>query len=70
MKTYTPPYKINSKILNLTTQIVENLTKLEFDLSNKSKPLLRKKNRIKTLDTVETTISEVGLQPRIKYEKR
>jgi Fic family protein len=49
MKPYTPPYKITSKILNLSTQIVENLTKLEFDLSNMARPLLRKTNRIKIL---------------------
>ncbi|MEA3552811.1 MAG: Fic family protein, partial [Campylobacterota bacterium] len=46
---YKPPYIITSKILNLSTQISEELTKLKFNSSSKTTPLLRKKNRIKTL---------------------
>lgn len=49
MKNYNPPYKINSKILKLSTKISEKLTKLEFASSSKSTVMLRKKNRIKTL---------------------
>ncbi|WP_419678497.1 Fic family protein [Aliarcobacter lanthieri] len=49
MKTYTPPYKISSKILKLSTQISEELTKLQFANTLKISPMLRKKNRIKTL---------------------
>jgi Fic family protein len=46
---YTPPYKISSKILNLSTLISEELVKLKFNSSSKTTPMLRKKNRIKTL---------------------
>ena len=46
---YKPPYTITSKILNLSTQISEELTKLQFNSSSKTTPMLRKKNRIKTL---------------------
>lgn len=49
MNNYTPPYKINSKILKLSTQISEELTKLQFTSVEKVNPMLRKKNRIKTL---------------------
>lgn len=49
MNNYTPPYKISSKILKLSTQISEELTKLQFTGTQKINPMLRKKNRIKTL---------------------
>ena len=49
MNNYTPPYKITSKILKLSTQISEELTKLQFTGVEKVNPILRKKNRIKTL---------------------
>jgi len=49
MNNYTPPYKITSKILKLSTQISEELTKLQFIDAQKVNPMLRKKNRIKTL---------------------
>ena len=49
MNNYTPPYKITSKILKLSTQISEELTKLQFANTLKISPMLRKKNRIKTL---------------------
>ena len=49
MNNYTPPYKISSKILKLSTQISEELTKLQFTDAQKVNPMLRKKNRIKTL---------------------
>lgn len=49
MHNYTPPYKITSKILKLSTQISEELTKLQFTDAQKVNPMLRKKNRIKTL---------------------
>jgi Fic family protein len=45
----TPPYTITSKILKLSTKISEELTKLEFHENSRVAPLLRKKNRIKTL---------------------
>lgn len=46
---YAPPYKITSKILNLSTKISEELVKLKFNSSSTTMPMLRKKNRIKTL---------------------
>ena len=49
MNNYSPPYKITSKILRLSTQISEELTKLQFTGVEKVNPMLRKKNRIKTL---------------------
>jgi Fic family protein len=49
MNNYTPPYTITSKILKLSTQISEELTKLQFTSTTKVNPMLRKKNRIKTL---------------------
>jgi Fic family protein len=49
MNNYTPPYTITSKILKLSTQISEELTKLQFTTVAKTTPMLRKKNRIKTL---------------------
>jgi Fic family protein len=49
MTNYTPPYTITSKILKLSTRISEEITKLQFTQSSKVNPMLRKKNRIKTL---------------------
>jgi len=49
MTNYTPPYTITSKILKLSTQIIEELTKLQFTDVQKVNPMLRKKNRIKTI---------------------
>lgn len=49
MNKYTPPYTITSKILKLSTWISEELTKLQFTDTFKVNPMLRKKNRIKTL---------------------
>jgi len=49
MNNYIPPYKITSKILKLSTQISEELTKLQFTDAQKVNPMLRKKNRIKIL---------------------
>ena len=44
MTNYTPPYKITSKILKLTTQISEEHTKLQFTGAQKVNPMLRKKD--------------------------
>jgi Fic family protein len=49
MTNYTPPYTITSKILKLSTQISEEITKLQYTQNRKVNPMLRKKNRIKTL---------------------
>ena len=46
---YTPPYTITSKILNLTNKISEHITELKYNSSKNITPMLRKKNRIKTL---------------------
>ena len=47
--TYKPPYTITSKILNLTAQISEAITKIELDANFKITPKLRRENHIKTL---------------------
>lgn len=49
MSSYIPPYTITSKILTLTSEITENLTELKYSGSQSITPMLRKKNRIKTL---------------------
>jgi Fic family protein len=49
MSNYTPPYTITSKMLTLATLIGEALTKVEFEANKTITPMLRKKNRIKTL---------------------
>ena len=49
MPNYTPPYTITSKMLTLATSIGEKLTKIEFEANKTITPMLRKKNRIKTL---------------------
>ena len=46
---YKPPYTITSKMVNLISDISEELTNLKFISSTKTMPMLRKKNRIKTL---------------------
>ncbi len=46
---YTPPYTITSKILNLTNKISEHITELKYSSKQNITPMLRKKNRIKTL---------------------
>jgi Fic family protein len=46
---YTPPYTITSKILNLTNKISEHITELKHNSKQNTTPMLRKKNRIKTL---------------------
>ena len=46
---YAPPYTITSKILNLTNKISEHITELKYNSSKNITPMLRKKNRIKTL---------------------
>ena len=45
MKNYTPPYKITSKILKLSTQISEELTKLQFTGVEKINLMLRQKDK-------------------------
>lgn len=49
MSNYKPPYTITSKMLSLSTAIAEELTKIEFETNKIITPLLRKKNRIKTI---------------------
>jgi len=49
MSSYKPPYTITSKMLSLSTAIAEELTKIEFETNKIITPMLRKKNRIKTI---------------------
>ena len=49
MSSYKPPYTITSKMLSLSTAIAEELTKIEFERNKIITPMLRKKNRIKTI---------------------
>jgi len=49
MSQYIPLYTITSKILHLTTKISESITELKYSNSTSITPMLRKKNRIKTL---------------------
>jgi hypothetical protein len=44
MNNYTPPYKISSKIVKLSTEISEELIKLQFTGAQKVGPVLRKKD--------------------------
>jgi len=49
MKIYKPPYTLTAKMLSLSTQIAEEISKIEYEASKVITPKLRKKNRIKTL---------------------
>jgi Fic family protein len=49
MSNYAPPYTITSKILNLTNKISEHIIELKYNSKQNITPMLRKKNRIKTL---------------------
>lgn len=49
MRSYKPPYKITSKVVNLIADISEELTRIEYNKKKIITPQLRKKNRIKTL---------------------
>ncbi len=46
---YKPPFTITSKIVNLISDISEEITKIEYEQNEVITPLLRKKNRIKTI---------------------
>ncbi len=49
MSIYKPPYTLTSKMLHLSTKISEALTNFEHSTKEAIMPILRKKNRIKTL---------------------
>ena len=49
MNNYTPPYTITSKIVNLISQISEEIGKIEVNRELLASPKLRKVNRIKTI---------------------
>ena len=49
MSSYKPPYNITSKMVNLISAISEELTRIEYSKESIITPMLRKKNRIKTL---------------------
>ncbi|SFP91525.1 Fic family protein [Hydrogenimonas thermophila] len=46
---YTPPYTITSKMVWLTNEITEMITKVSAIKKEKSAPILRKKNRIRSI---------------------
>jgi len=46
---YSPPYKITSKILLLTNEISEMIATISVMQKDKTTPILRKKNRVKTI---------------------
>ncbi len=49
MSSYKPPYTITSEMVNLISAISEELTRIEYSKESIITPMLRKKNRIKTL---------------------
>ncbi len=49
MDKYKPPYKITTEMVNYISSISEDVTKLEFNENSIISPILRRKNRIKTL---------------------
>ncbi len=49
MSSYTPPYTITSKILLLTNEITEMITEVSAIKKEKSAPILRKKNRVRSI---------------------
>lgn len=49
METYKPPYTITPKMVNLVAEITDAITRLELNEKVVATPLLRRKNRIKTL---------------------
>lgn len=49
MSNYTPPYTLTTKILNLISKISIEITAHKYNTIHTVEPLLRKKNRIKTL---------------------
>ena len=49
MNSYTPPYTITSKILLLTNEITEMITEVSAIKKEKSAPILRKKNRVRSI---------------------
>ena len=49
MSSYTPPYAITSKILLLTNEITEMITEVSAIKKEKSTPILRKKNRVRSI---------------------
>ena len=72
MNNYTPPYKITSKILKLSTQISEELTKLQFTGVEKVKLIV---DSIKTsisalIDYVSYTFANTPFPPLNNVPKR
>ena len=49
MSSYIPPYTITSKILLLTNEITEMITEVSSIKKDKTTPVLRKKNRIRSI---------------------
>ncbi len=59
MNNYTPPYKISSKIVKLSTEISEELIKLQFTGVEKVNSMLRKKDKIHEKRTHNYTSNRV-----------
>ena len=58
---YKPPYTLTTKIVNLISEISEELTRVEFSEKTIITPKLRKKNRVKTLvGTLEIEGNNLG----------
>jgi Fic family protein len=58
---YNPPYAINSKIIHLISEISETIAVLKYHTDATVLPMLRKKNRIKTLaGTLEIEGNYIG----------
>lgn len=49
MSSYAPPYTITSKMLHLTNEITEMVTEVSSIKREKSAPILRKKNRVRSI---------------------
>jgi Fic family protein len=61
MSKYKPPFTITSKIVNLISEISEEITRIEYKQKEIITPLLRKKNRIKTIvGTLEIECNFLG----------
>ncbi len=58
---YTPPYRINSRIVHLISEISEKIALLKYQTETTRLPMLRRANRIKTLaGTLEIEGNYVG----------
>jgi hypothetical protein len=68
MSQYTPPYTITTKILKLSTQISEALTKLQLHSGAKPKPLQSDQESNQKSDQKILSMSESGIK-KLKEQK-